>query len=152
MVFFRLFGVKLHGEMVVIGQAQALPTELPSQDRGTWVVRPDGTMQTTWHIRPGVTWQDGQPLKASDFLFAWTVTLDKELPISQQTIARQVSRLETPDDLTLVMEWSRLYPFANAIIEGAESGAAEAMQEHLQWAMQRERTVQNLDIADVSAT
>ncbi|HEY3117434.1 MAG TPA: ABC transporter substrate-binding protein [Chloroflexota bacterium] len=94
-----------------------LATELPSQERGTWVVRPDGTMQTIYRIRPGVTWQDGQPLTAGDFVFAWTLSLDKELPISQGTLARQVSRIDTPDDHTLVMEWSRVYPFANAIIE-----------------------------------
>ena len=97
--------------------APELATELPSQDRGTWVVRPDGTMQTTYPIRAGVTWHDGKPLTARDFVFAWTVTLDKELPISQQNVARQISRIDTPDDHTLVLEWNKLYPFANAIIE-----------------------------------
>src|SRR6266545_1179455 len=31
--------------------APELAIELPSQDRGTWNVRPDGTMQTTYRLR-----------------------------------------------------------------------------------------------------
>src|SRR5437867_3993248 len=36
-----------------------LATALPSQADGTWVVRPDGTMETTYRIHPNVTWHDG---------------------------------------------------------------------------------------------
>src|SRR3954468_8512000 len=35
--------------------------DLPSIERGTWKVFDDGTMTTTWRLRPGVTWQDGTP-------------------------------------------------------------------------------------------
>jgi hypothetical protein len=30
-----------------------LATSLPSTYDGSWVVLPDGRMQTTWHLRPG---------------------------------------------------------------------------------------------------
>src|SRR5207249_382513 len=60
-----------------------LTTDLPSQDTGTWIVRPDGTMQTTFKLRPGVTWHDGTALSSEDLVFAWTVARDKELPISE---------------------------------------------------------------------
>ena len=31
----------------------------------------DGTQTYTFHLRQGLTWSDGKPLKASDFVFAW---------------------------------------------------------------------------------
>lgn len=92
-----------------------LATALPSQADGTWVVRPDGSMQTTYRLRPNITWHDGTPLTARDFVFGWTVNRDPELPISSPLVARQVGRIDTPDDHTLVLEWTRTYPFANAI-------------------------------------
>src|SRR5689334_7922481 len=47
-----------------------LAAEQPSRDNGTWVVNPDGTMTTTWHIRDNAKWHDGQPVTAQDFVFA----------------------------------------------------------------------------------
>jgi peptide/nickel transport system substrate-binding protein len=94
-----------------------LALALPNQQDGTWLVRSDGTMQTTYRLRPNVTWHDGTALSAGDFVLAWQMTLDPALPISQQNVARQISRIDTPDDQTLVIEWSKIYPFANAIIE-----------------------------------
>jgi len=35
-----------------------------------WTVSKDGTV-VTFHLRPGLTWEDGVPLKASDFVYAW---------------------------------------------------------------------------------
>ena len=94
-----------------------LATELPSQAAGSWIVRDDGTMQTTYRLRPNVTWHDGAPLTASDFVFAWTVTTDAEIPMTNRVIASQVARIDTPDQLTLVIDWRHTYPFANAIQE-----------------------------------
>lgn len=55
----------------------------------------------------------------------------------------------TRDDLpTLLAQHAAI---ATAIIDGAESEAAEAMQEHLKWAMERERSTQTLDSVDISA-
>jgi peptide/nickel transport system substrate-binding protein len=94
-----------------------LATELPSQTKGSWVVRPDGTMQTTYTLRPGVTWHDGAPLTARDLAFAYAVTMDPELPIETRSVARLMASVDTPDDRTLVIEWKQTYPFANIIAE-----------------------------------
>jgi len=94
-----------------------LATELPSREKGTWLVRADGTMQTTYQLRPGVTWHDGTALTSRDFLFGWEVTRDRDLPMRNRRTALLIERLEVPDDLTLVMEWSSTYPFANGIVE-----------------------------------
>lgn len=93
-----------------------LASELPSRERGSWVVRPDGTMSTTYPIRPNVSWHDGTPLTARDFAFAWTVTTDPEIPLSTR-IGSLIGRIETPDDHTLVLEWTNTYPFANSLVD-----------------------------------
>lgn len=95
-----------------------LAVELPTQAKGSWVVRPNGTMQTTYKVRPNVTWHDGRPLSARDFVFAWTVTRDPELPTTASPIvANLIERIDTPDASTLVIEWISTYPLADAIVE-----------------------------------
>lgn len=92
-----------------------LAAELPAQDRGTWVVSPDGTMTTTYRLRPNVTWHDGQPLSPQDFVFAWRVSRDRELPIGARPIAAQITGVDALDDLTLVLRWGAPNPLADRI-------------------------------------
>jgi len=94
-----------------------LAVELPAADKGTWVIRPDGSMQTTYRIHRNVTWHDGTPLTARDFVFGWTVQRDRDLPLSGRGVADEVGQIATPDDSTLVIEWPRSYPFANIIVD-----------------------------------
>ncbi len=94
-----------------------LATELPSPTNGTWVVRPDGTMQTTYKLRTGVSWHDGAPLTADDFVFAYQVTMDPELPIASRIVAGNIARIEAPDASTIVIEWAKPYPLADVIAQ-----------------------------------
>src|SRR5439155_12036879 len=43
-----------------------LATEIPSQANGTWTMAADGTMITTWRIRPEAVWHDTSPITARD--------------------------------------------------------------------------------------
>ena len=43
------------------------------------VVNADGTVTYTYTLRDGLTWSDGQPVKASDFEFAWKRATSVEL-------------------------------------------------------------------------
>ncbi len=111
----------VHRKLVTLDDRGALhpqlAVDLPTQERRTWVVRPDGTMRTTYTLRKDVTWHDGTPLTAKDFVFASMITSDPDLPLPQGKLAAYVERVESPDDATLVIEWSQTYPFANAIVE-----------------------------------
>ncbi len=52
----------IHGDQ---GQAIAhLAERRPSQAQGSWTVSPDGTMETTWHLKRGVKWHDGTEFSA----------------------------------------------------------------------------------------
>src|SRR5436190_19550575 len=35
-----------------------LADDLPSLDKSTWLVNPDNTMETTYHLRPNIRWHD----------------------------------------------------------------------------------------------
>src|SRR5687767_6993955 len=47
-----------------------LAAELPSVERGTWTVNPDGSMVITWKLHPNIRWHDGTPFTADDVLFS----------------------------------------------------------------------------------
>jgi peptide/nickel transport system substrate-binding protein len=98
------------------GEIRPQLADIPSQAAGTWILRPDGSMQTTYRLRPDIRWHDGTPLQPRDFVFAWTVTTDAEIPLSSR-LGGQISRIDTPDERTLVFEWRSTYPFANAVVE-----------------------------------
>ena len=51
------------GNLVIVADAAEELTE--------GVVNEDGTVTYTYTLRDGLTWSDGQPVKASDFVFAW---------------------------------------------------------------------------------
>jgi peptide/nickel transport system substrate-binding protein len=84
---------------------------LPRLETETWRVSPDGRMETTWKLRPGLTWHDGTPLTAEDFVFAhrvYTSPLGVFSAKPQDLISEVIAR----DPSTLVITWSRAYPDA----------------------------------------
>src|SRR5689334_6427598 len=66
-ISLALFGANL----VDIDRADApypvLATATPELDTDSWRLLPDGRMETTYALRPGLTWHDGTPLTADDF-------------------------------------------------------------------------------------
>jgi peptide/nickel transport system substrate-binding protein len=88
-----------------------IASELPSLDRGTAQVLPDGRLKTTWQIRPEVKWADGTDLTARDYAFGMEIMKDRENPLAGAnlvvSIAPQVESLEVIDDKTFVMNWRR---------------------------------------------
>lgn len=106
------------------GAAQPrLAEELPSQERGTWVVNPDGTMVTTWKIRPNALWHDGQPVASKDIVFTFQVSLDPEIGTFGQA-ERAIDRAEAVDDKTFQIHWKYTFPRAAEL-------STEALPEHI---------------------
>ncbi len=90
--------------------AQALP-ELNTE---TWRIFPNGRMETTYRLRSGLTWQDGAPLTADDFVFAFHVYREPGLGF----ISRPENLMEAvlaPDPETLVIQWQSVYPEAGSL-------------------------------------
>lgn len=92
-----------------------LAASVPSLDDGTWKAHPDGTMETTWRIRPGARWHDGAPLTVHDFVWEWELSADRDLPTTVRVPNSLITRIDTPDDHTMVMHWRQPYILANAI-------------------------------------
>ena len=110
------------------GQAHPLlASELPSQDRGTWAVNPDGTMTTTWKIRPNAVWHDGQPVTARDFVFALKVYQDDGIRTRDRYPERFMDRIEPKDDKTFVIYWRQTFAEADQL----NHGQLEPLPEHL---------------------
>jgi len=103
-----------------------LAEAIPSTDNGLWVLNPDGTMVTTWHIRPGVLWQDGTPFTSADLLFTTMVGQDKDLPAFRDPAYASINSIEAPDPNTIVVNWKQPYIAAVAWL-----GDTEPLPEHL---------------------
>lgn len=101
------------------GQARPYLAEaLPSLNTASWQVLPDGRMETVYRLRPGLTWHDGWPLTADDFVFAYRVYTAPGLGVFRPTPQDQMEAVLAPDPRTLVIRWRSLYPDAGALIDG----------------------------------
>jgi ABC-type transport system substrate-binding protein len=85
--------------------APQLAFELPSVEKGTWVVNPDGTMDTTWKLHPHVKWHDGTPFSAEDLVFGSALFRDTDYPVPPEERLLQVEYTSAPDPLTFVVHW-----------------------------------------------
>ena len=93
-----------------------LAAELPSLDRGTLRINPDGTAVSTWRMRPGVTWQDGTPFDTRDWVLGWEIAADPQVPVRERAVAEVIERMETPDSQTLIVHYKRIHPAARVLL------------------------------------
>jgi len=91
-----------------------LAEALPQLNTDSWRVFPDGRMETTYKLRPNLTWQDGHPLGADDFVFSWRVYLTPVFGTSGPPI-NYIDEVQAPDARTLVIRWQQLYPDAGVL-------------------------------------
>jgi peptide/nickel transport system substrate-binding protein len=90
---------------------------LPQLNRDSWRVFPDGRMETTWRLKPGLTWHDGTALSAEDFAFSFRVYSTPELGNSGSPPFAALEGVTAPDDHTIVLRWRNLYPGAATMYE-----------------------------------
>ena len=94
-----------------------LATESISVERGTWRVNDDGTMDTTWKIRPNVKWHDGAPFSVEDILFGLTVRRDPAIGARTYGRLDLLQSASAVDPLTLVLHWSTTYAAADQALD-----------------------------------
>ncbi|HEY3116729.1 MAG TPA: ABC transporter substrate-binding protein, partial [Chloroflexota bacterium] len=86
-----------------------LAAAMPSIEQGTWKIFPDGTMETTWKLRPNVKWHNGAPLTPADFEFGFAVKRDPDLPAGRNAAVLRAQKTMTfPDPQTMVISWTSL--------------------------------------------
>ncbi len=99
-----------------------LAETLPVLNTDTWKVNADGTMETTYRLRPNLTWHDGAPLAADDFAFAWKVYTTPEFGIAGTAPQGLIEDILAPDARTVTIRWRREYPFAGQIEPSGNRG------------------------------
>jgi peptide/nickel transport system substrate-binding protein len=92
-----------------------LAESIPQLNSSTWQVFPDGRMETTYRLRPALTWQDGAPLTADDFVFAWRLYASPALGLFTSSPQQLVDEVSAPDPLTVLIKWNATYPEAGAL-------------------------------------
>ena len=68
----------------------------------SWTISPDGLVYT-FKLRPGVTFHDGTPLKASDVKFSFERLVAPETASTSAADLASVASVEAPDDATVVL-------------------------------------------------
>src|SRR5205085_10340354 len=70
----------------------------------------------TWKIKPNALWHDGEPIKGSDFAFAFKVYMDPTIPVADRLPEQFMDRVEAVDEHTFDIYWKSAYPWANRLI------------------------------------
>ncbi len=101
---------------VTLERVPILAEELPSVKKGTWKIDyQKKTMVTVYKLRPGLKWHDGKPYTSKDFEFGWQIAKHPEFPMPDRLVPELISKIETPDDRTIVIHWNDLYNEAYAV-------------------------------------
>ncbi len=86
-----------------------LAESLPQLNTETWRVLPDGRMETTYRLKPILTWHDGHQLTAEDFVFSWRVYATPEFGVSETAGFRLIEEIAAPDPRTVLIRWKEPY-------------------------------------------
>jgi ABC-type transport system substrate-binding protein len=112
------------------GRRAQLAERQPELNTGDWKVFPDGQMETTFHLRPNLTWHDSTPLTAQDLVFGWQVFANPDLGVRMDAPMRYIKEVTAPDERTLVVEWKQSYTDADTLGPD-KNGGLPALPRHL---------------------
>jgi peptide/nickel transport system substrate-binding protein len=107
-----------------------LPEALPQLNTDTWRVLDDGSMETSYRLKPGIVWHDGTPLDARDFIFAWQVYANPASGTAAVAPVGEMLEVLALDSRTVVIRWRRPFPGAGAVYSRTQSGFA-ALPRHI---------------------
>ena len=103
-----------------------LAVEAISIEKGTWRVNADGSMDTTWKLKPNVKWHDGTAFTSADVAFGFEVNRTPEFQSqTNATAARLMTSVETPDPYTVGIHW------ASGLTSANEGRALDPLPKHL---------------------
>jgi peptide/nickel transport system substrate-binding protein len=111
----RIFNATLTLVDAVGNPIPYLAASLPQLNSQSWLVSPDGRMETTYPLKPDLVWHDGQPLTAEDFVFTWRVYAVPDLGQAASAPLNSIEEVLAPDAHTLLIRWKRPYPEAGTL-------------------------------------
>jgi peptide/nickel transport system substrate-binding protein len=84
--------------------------------------------QITWKIKPGITWSDGTPFTSADVKFTYEYCTHPAGGCAQLTKFEGISSVETPDDMTVVVNFENPTPNPYGPFVGGESPILQKAQ------------------------
>jgi peptide/nickel transport system substrate-binding protein len=97
-----------------------LAAEVPTLANGGVTLRPDGGMDVTWRLRPGVKWHDGTPFTSADVQFTVDAINDPAYNPESTDGFDRITSVDTPDPLTAIVHYREVYaPYALQFVRGA---------------------------------
>ncbi|MCA1775950.1 MAG: peptide ABC transporter substrate-binding protein [Paracoccaceae bacterium] len=102
-----------------------LVEEVPTVENGG--VSEDLT-QITYKITPGITWSDGTPFTSEDVAFTYEYCTAEGGGCAQGSKFVGIDSVETPDEMTVVVNFSSATPYPYSAFNGAESPIIQAAQ------------------------
>ncbi|MEO0485915.1 MAG: peptide ABC transporter substrate-binding protein [Pseudomonadota bacterium] len=102
-----------------------LVDEIPTVANGG--ITPDLTT-VTWKLKEGVLWSDGTPFTSADVKFTYEYCTNPESGCSQITKFEGIESIDTPDPMTVVINFANPTPYPFAAFGGAESPVLQAAQ------------------------
>jgi peptide/nickel transport system substrate-binding protein len=105
-----------------------LGADVPTAENGG--VSADG-LTITWHLRPGLLWSDGQPLTSADVKFTWELVMNPALAAMQTTGYNKIASIDTPDDTTVVIHFSELFPAWQTLFTQGPNNSGAILPKHI---------------------
>lgn len=96
-----------------------LAAVVPTPANGLVRLRPDGGMDVTWKLRPGVRWHDGVPFTSADVQFTVDALHDPRYRPESTDGFDRIASVDTPDSLTAVVHYREVYaPYQLQFVRG----------------------------------
>jgi len=102
-----------------------LVEDIPTLDNGG--INQDMT-QITWRLKSGIKWSDGTDLTSRDVKFSWEYCTAGGGGCAQVDKFKDVTSVETPDDATVVVTFSKTKPFPYGPFVGSQAPVIQAAQ------------------------
>ncbi|AUH32927.1 peptide ABC transporter substrate-binding protein [Paracoccus tegillarcae] len=120
LVLEGLAGFNEKGEVI-----PKLAAEIPSLENGGIS---EDLKTVTWKIQEGLTWSDGTPVTSADAKFTADYCLHPEGGCAQAARYEGIASIDTPDDLTVVINFTEARPNPFTAFTGAQSPILQAAQ------------------------
>lgn len=76
----------------------------------------------TYHLRPGVRWQDGAPFTSRDVKFTWQAIMNDNNNVNSRNGYERVASVDTPNPLTVVFHLkAKFAPFVGTVFAESDS-------------------------------
>ncbi len=105
-----------------------LGADVPTAENGG--VSADG-LTITWKLKPGLKWSDGEPLTSADVKFTWQAVMDPANAPLSRTGYDKIASIDTPDDSTVVIKFSELYPPWQTLFTQGPNNSGSILPEHI---------------------